>query len=32
MRDKFTWYLTKNMNGRAVDANEIELHGVKFKF
>ena len=32
MRDKFMWHLTENMDEEAIDANKIQLEGVKFKF
>ena len=31
-REKFIWHLTKNMDGVAINANKIELQGVKSKF
>ena len=31
MRDKFMWHLTENMDEGAIDANKIQLEGVKFK-
>ena len=32
MQDKFMWHLTENMDEWAIDANKIQLEGVKFKF
>ena len=32
MRDKFMWHLTENMDEGVIDANKIQLEGVKFKF
>ena len=32
MHGRFMWHLMENMDGRVVDANIIELQGIKSKF